>query len=122
MSMESEKMEEDVGRGSLNRFDYRQRRRSLDRRMSEVDRALASVKTELSTESPRYMDMVKKLERAEAELQVIRTTSADLKNQNRNGKISRDLYDSLNSDLIRRKEKAQQAIDTIIINLREEIR
>jgi len=122
MSMESEKMEEDVGRGSLNRFDYRQRRRSLDRRMSEVDRALATVKSDLSGESQRYMDMVKKLERAEAELQVIRTTSADLKNQNRNGKISRDLYDSLNSDLIRRKEKAQQAIDTIIINLREEIR
>jgi archaellum component FlaC len=122
MSMESDKMEEDVARGALSRFDYRQRRRSLDRRMDEVDRALASVKAELSGESSRYQDMIKRLERAEAELQVIRTTSADLKNQNRSGKISRELYDSLSSDLIRRKERAQQAIDTVIINLREEIR
>jgi hypothetical protein len=122
ISMESDKMEEDVARGSLNRYDYRQRRRSQDRHMAEIDRALASVKADLAAESPRYADMIKKLERAEAELQVIRTTSVDLKNQNRTGKISRDLYDSLNSDLIRRKEKAQQTIDTIIINLREEIR
>jgi archaellum component FlaC len=122
MSMESDKMEEDVARGALNRYDYKQRRRSLDRRMDEIDRALASVKAELSGESSRYQDMIKRLERAEAELQVIRTTSADLKNQNRSGKISRDLYDSLSSDLVRRKEKAQQTIDTVIINLREEIR
>lgn len=122
MSMESEKMEEDVARGSLNRYDYRQRRRSLDRRMAEVDKALSSVKSGLSAESARYADMIKRIERAEAELQVIRTTSADLKNQNRTGKISRDLYESLSSDLVRRKERSQQTIDTVIINLREEIR
>jgi hypothetical protein len=122
MRMESDKMEDDVARGSLNRFDYRQRRRSLDRRMSEVDRELGSVKSELSGASGRYQEMVKRIERSEAELQVIRTTSADLKNQNRTGKISRDLYDSLYSDLVRRKEKAEQSIDTVIINLREEIR
>ncbi|HYY91273.1 MAG TPA: hypothetical protein VE955_04735, partial [Candidatus Dormibacteraeota bacterium] len=122
MRMESDKMEDDVARGSLNRFDYRQRRRTLDRRMSEVDRELGSVKSELSGASGRYQEMVKRIERSEAELQVIRTTSADLKNQNRTGKISRDLYDSLYSDLVRRKEKAEQSIDTVIINLREEIR
>jgi hypothetical protein len=122
MSMEADKMEEDVARGALNKYDYRQRRRSLDRRMAEIDRALGSVKADLSAESPRYAEMIKKLERAEAELQVIRTTAADLKNQNRGGKISRDLYESLSSDLIRRKEKAQRTIDTVIINLREEIR
>src|SRR6266700_584520 len=122
MRMESDKMEEDIARGSLNRFDYKQRRRSLDRRMSEIDRALASVKADLSSVSGRYSEMVKKLERSEAELQVIRTTAADLKNQNRSGKISRDLYDSLYSDLVRRKERTEQSIDTVIINLREEIR
>jgi archaellum component FlaC len=122
MSMESDKMEEDVARGGLNKYDYRQRRRSLDRRMSEVDRALASVKADLAAESSRYADMTKRIERAEAELQVIRTTAADLKNQNRSGKISRDLYEQLSADLVRRKERAQQTIDTIIINLREEIR
>lgn len=122
LRMESDKMEEDIARGSMNKYDYKQRRRSLDRRMSEIDKTLTPVKEQLSSAQGRYQDMIKKIERAEAELQVIRTTSADLKNQYRSGKLSRDLYDSLNSDLARRKERTQQTIDTTIINLREEIR
>jgi len=122
LRMESDKMEEDIARGGMNRYDYKQRRRSLDRQMSEIDRSLAPVKEQLSSAQGRYQEMIKRIERAEAELQVIKTTSADLKNQYRSGKLSRDLYDSLISDLVRRKERTQQTIDTTIINLREEIR
>ncbi len=122
LRMEEDKMEEDMGRGALNRYDYKQRRRMMDRRVNEIDRALAPVKQQLSGSQGRYADMVKRLERAEAELQVIKTTASDLKNQNRTGKISRDLYESLSNDLVRRKGKAEQTIDTVIINLREEIR
>ncbi len=122
LRLEEDKMEEDMNRGAMNRFDYKQRRRIMDRRMSEIDRTLAPVKLQLSSSLARYGDMIKKIERAEAELQVIKATSADLKNQNRSGKISRDLYESLSNDLVRRKDKAQQTIDTIVINLREEIR
>lgn len=122
LRMESDKMEEDIARGGMNRYDYKQRRRSLDRQMSEIDRSLAPVKEQLSSAQGRYQDMIKKIERAEAELQVIKTTSADLKNQYRSGKLSRDLYESLSNDLARRKERTQQTIDTTMINLREEIR
>jgi hypothetical protein len=122
MRLESDKMEEDLARGALNRYDYKQRRRMLDRRMTEIDRALAPVEDQLSAAQGRYSDMIKRIERAEVELNVIKTTSADLRNQNRSGKISRDLYESLNADLVRRKQKAEQTVDTIIINLREEIR
>ena len=122
LRLEEDKMEEDMGRGALNRYDYKQRRRMMDRRVSEIDRALAPVKQQLSASLGRYADMIKRIERAEAELQVIKTTAADLKNQNRTGKISRDLYESLSNDLVRRKGKAEQTIDTVIINLREEIR
>ncbi len=122
LRLEEDKMEEDMGRGALNRYDYKQRRRMMDRRVSEIDRALVPVKQQLSSSLARYAEMVKRLERAEAELQVIKTTAADLKNQNRTGKISRDLYESLSNDLVRRKGKAEQTIDTVIINLREEIR
>ncbi len=122
LRLEEDKMEEDMNRGAMNRFDYKQRRRMMDRRMSEIDRTLAPVKQQLSSSLARYGDMIKKIERAEAELQVIKSTSADLKNQYRTGKLSKDLYESLSNDLVRRKEKAQQTIDTIVINLREEIR
>ncbi len=122
MRLESDKMEEDLARGALNRYDYKQRRRMLDRRMTEIDRTLAPVEDQLSAAQGRYSDMIKRIERAEVELNVIKTTANDLRNQYRSGKISRDLYESLNSDLTRRKQKAEQTIDTIIINLREEIR
>jgi hypothetical protein len=122
MRLESDKMDEDLARGALNRYDYKQRRRMLDRRMAEIDRALAPVEEQLSTAQGRYSDMIKRIERAEVELNVIKTTANDLRNQNRSGKISRDLYESLNADLIRRKQRAEQTIDTVIINLREEIR
>ena len=122
MRLESDKMEEDLARGALNRYDYKQRRRMLDRRMTEVDRTLSPVEEQLSAAQGRYSDMIKRIERAEVELNVIKTTANDLRNQYRNGKISKDLYESLNADLTRRKQKAEQTIDTIIINLREEIR
>jgi archaellum component FlaC len=122
MRLESDKIEEDVARGAMNRFDYRRRRRTIDLRMNEIDRALVPIKEQLSSISPRYQDMIRRLERAEAELRAVRTTSIDIRNQYRSGRMSKDLYESLSGDLIRRRDRAQQSIDNIIITLREEIR
>jgi hypothetical protein len=122
MRLEAEKMDEDMSRGALNRHEYKRRRRVIDLRIAELDRTLAPVKDQLSKSNPRYQDMIKRLERAEADTQVVRTTTADLRNQYRSGRIARELYESLISDLAKRKEKAQQTMDTIVINLREETR
>lgn len=122
MRLEAEKMDEDLSRGALNRHDYKRRRRVIDLRIAELDRTLAPVKDQLSKANPRYQDMVRRLERAEADIQVVRTTTIDLKNQYRSGRIAKELYESLTSDLAKRKEKAQQTLDTVIINLREETR
>jgi len=122
MRLEAEKMDEDLLRGALNRHEFKRRRRVIDLRIAELDRTLAPVKDQLSKSNPRYQDMIKRLERAEADIQVVRTTSADLRNQYRSGRIARELYESLISDLAKRKEKAQQTMDTIVINLREETR
>ena len=122
MRLEAEKMDDDLSRGALNRHEYKRRRRVIDLRIAELDKSLAPIKDQLSKASPRYQDMIRRLERAEADIQVVRTTSSDLKNQYRSQRIARELYESLTSDLARRKEKAQQTLDTIVINLREETR
>jgi hypothetical protein len=122
MRLEAEKMDEDLTRGALNRHEYKRRRRVIDLRIAELERTLAPIKDQLSKANPRYQDMIKRLERAEADIQVVRTTSTDLRNQYRSGRIARELYESLISDLAKRKEKAQQTMDTIVINLREETR
>src|SRR5437899_5778097 len=122
MRLVAEKMDEDLSRGALNRHEFKRRRRVIDLRVAELDRTLAPVKDQLSKSNPRYQDMIKRLELPEADIQVVRTTSADLRNQYRSGRIARELYESLISDLAKRKEKAQQTMDTIVINLREETR
>src|SRR5437867_8584501 len=122
MRLEAEKMDEDLARGALNRHEYKRRRRVIDLRIAELDKTLAPIKDQLSKANPRYQDMIKRLERAEADIQVVRTTSADLRNQYRSARIARELYESLISDLAKRTEKAQQTMDTIVINLREETR
>src|SRR6267378_889778 len=122
MRLEAEKMDEDLARGALNRHEFKRRRRVIDLRIAELDRTLAPVKDQLSKANPMYQDMIKRLERAEADIQVVRTTSADLRNQYRSARIARELYESLISYLAKRKEKAQKTMDTIVINLREETR
>ncbi len=122
LRLESERLEEDMSRGGINRHDFRRRRRTIDLRLSEIDRQLSPVENEISSSQSRYGDMVRRVDRAEAELQVVRSSIADLRNRYRSGGVARDSYESLMSDLLRRKERAQQTIDNVVIGLREEAR
>ncbi len=122
LRLESEKLEEDMVRGAVGRHDFRRRRRTIDLRTGEIDRLLGPVKQEVSALSARYSDLVRRLERAEAEMQVVRGSITDLRNQYRSGRMARELFESMNSELVRRKERAQQTMDNIFIGLREEAR
>ena len=122
LRLEGEKLEDDVGRGAVAKYDYKRRGRVMDLRLIEIDKLLTPLKEELSTSQSRYAEMFKRIERAEAELQQVKSSLADLRNQNRVGRISRVLYDQLSGDLSKRKARAQQAIDNIVIGLREEAR
>lgn len=122
LRLESEKLEEDMSRGALARHEFKRRRRMIDIRTSEIERQIGPLKQELTSSSQRYADLFRRIEKAEAELQVVRNSMSDLRNQYRSGRIAKESFESLNSDLTRRKEKAQQAIDNIVIGLREEAR
>ncbi len=122
LRLEAEKLEEDMSRGAVNRQDFRRRRRVIDLRVSEIERQLGPVKQDLGASQARYADLVRRIDRAEAELQGVRSSMADLRNQYRGGRMARELYESLMSDLVRRKERGQQTVDNIVIGLREEAR
>jgi hypothetical protein len=122
LRLEEDKLDEDLSRGAVNKHDYKRRKRVMDLRLAELDKLLAPVKDGLSRTQTRYGDMIKRIEKAEAELRVVKGSLADLKNQNRTGRISRELYDQLSGDLFRRVTRAQQTIDNVIIGLREEAR
>src|SRR5213594_3586009 len=122
LRLEEDKLDEDVGRGAVAKYDYKRRRRVMDLRIIELDRLLNPLQEELTSSQSRYGEMIKRMARAEAELQQVKTSIADLKNQNRAGRISRELYEQLSNDLFKRRARAQQTIDSTVIGLREEAR
>ena len=122
LRLEEDKLDEDVGRGAVAKYDYKRRRRVMDLRIIELDKLLNPLQEELTSSQSRYGEMIKRMARAEAELQQVKTSIADLKNQNRAGRISRELYEQLSNDLFKRRARAQQTIDSTVIGLREEAR
>ncbi|HZD13169.1 MAG TPA: hypothetical protein VE177_06595, partial [Candidatus Binatus sp.] len=122
LRQEAERIEEDMNRGAMNRHEYKRRRRLIDIRIAEIERSLGPVKSQLSLSGARYQEMIRRVERAEIDLQTVRTSIADVRGQYRTGRIEKSTYESLTSDLERRRARGRQTIDNVIITLREEVR
>jgi len=122
LRLELDRMAQDLARGALNKHEYRRRRKTIEFRMGELDRALQPVRQELKASHPRYGEMMLRMERAEAEMDATRLGEEHLKTQYRSGKISKEAYDRALEDLNRRIDRARQAIETTLVTLREEAR
>lgn len=117
-----DRMAQDLARGALNKHEYRRRRKTIEFRMGELDRALQPVRQDLKASHPRYSEMMLRMERAEAEMDATRLGEEHLKAQYRTGKISKEAYDRALEDLSRRIDKARETVETTLVTLREEAR
>jgi chromosome segregation ATPase len=115
-------MAEDLARGALNKHEYRRRRKTIEFRMGELDRALQPLKEDLKAAHPTYGEMVLRMERAEAEIEANRLGEEHFKAQYRSGKMSKEAYERALEDLSKRVNKAREVIDTSLVTLREEAR
>jgi chromosome segregation ATPase len=122
LRLELDRMAQDLARGALNKHEYRRRRRTIELRMSELDRALQPLRQDLKAFHPRYNEIFLRMERAEGEIDANRLGEEHFKTQYRSGKISKEAYDRAIEDLYRRIEKAREVIDTSLVTLREEAR
>lgn len=122
LSLELDKMEQEIARGAISRHEYRRRSREIDRRIEETRKELQVVKAALSSASTRYDEMIRRIERAEAEIDAGKASMAQLRIQYRTGKMARHVYDSMVSDVTKRQNRARETINSIIITLREEAR
>ena len=122
LRFELEKISEEIARGAISKHEYRRRRKSIEMRISELNRTLATLKSELKVVDPRYDQMIRRLEKAEAELEGLRVSDNQMTAQYRSGRISKDAYESISSDYKKRIEKARETIDSVIVTLREEAR
>jgi len=122
LRLELDRMAEDLARGALNKHEYRQRRKTIELRLGELDRALQPLKQDLKAFHARYGEIILRMEKAEAEIDANRLGEEHFKAQYRAGKISKEAHDRALEDLSRRVEKAREVIDTSLVTLREEAR
>ncbi|WP_455368607.1 hypothetical protein [[Eubacterium] cellulosolvens] len=122
LRFELEKKGEEIARGAISKHEYRRRRKSIEMRISELNRTLNTLKSELKTLDPRYDQMIRRLDKAEAELEGLRVSENQITTQYRSGRISKDVYESLSKDYGKRMEKARETVDSVIVTMREEAR
>jgi hypothetical protein len=122
LRLELDRMAEDLARGALNKHEYRRRRKTIEFRMGEVDRALQPLKEDLKASHPRYTEMITRMEKAEAEIDANRLGEEHFKTQYRSGKMSKEAYERALDDLNKRIDRAREVIETSLVTLREEAR
>jgi chromosome segregation ATPase len=122
LNQELEKRDEQLLQGVISRREYQRRRRFIEKRLNELNRTLSPVKKELSKTSSRYADMIRQIEKAESELEAFRASKFQVRNQYRSGRIVKDAYHSIISDMDKRASKAQETLYSLLITLREEAR
>jgi len=122
LKLELEKIDEDLARGAVSKHDYRRRRKAIDLRLDEINRSLTSVKDELRSAATRYDEMIRKMDKAEAEIDAARASEAQVRAQYRSGKINKDVYETVAADVKKRIGKARETLESTTITLREEAR
>jgi hypothetical protein len=122
LSRELVAMEEEVARGGMVKHEFRRRTKVMDSRLDEINKSLMAVKAEIREISQHYDELIRRIDRAEAEIQVSRSSLNQVRTQYRSGKTTRETYDAMVNDLTKRIDRAEGTVETILITLREEAR
>lgn len=108
-------------KGKIPRSRYKVRRRTLETRLNSLSRSLADLKEKLQASGGLHRDLMRRLEVAETEINEVKANIESIEARHRRGEISLGAYRKLLADYERRKDKAETAINEILMRLREEI-
>jgi hypothetical protein len=122
LSRELVAMEDEVARGGMVKHEFRRRTKVMELRLDEINKSLMAVKAEIRAISQHYDELIRRIDRSEAEIQVSRSSLNQVRTQYRSGKTTRETYDAMVNDLTKRIDRAEETVETILITLREEAR
>ncbi len=117
---EIDALDERVQKGRLPRRRYKVQKKTLETRLSALDRTLAETGGKLHTGGGHYADMMRQLEVAEAQIDEAEGSISSIEARQTRGEISLETYRKLLADYERRKERAKTTIRGILLRLREE--
>jgi hypothetical protein len=124
MKIESEidALEARVQKGRIPRRRYKVQKKTLEIRLSTLDRTLADSGGRMHSAGGHYSDLMRQLEVAETEIDEVEGNMRSIEARQGRGEISLETYRKLLGDYEHRKERAKTTINGILLRLREEIR
>lgn len=117
---ELSEIEETKLRKTLPKKEYKRRVKVAEERLTEINKALTELKNELKKAGSRYEELIKRIEKAEAEIEAAKASKTQVNLQYRSGKISKEAYEAVIYDVKKRIDKAKSVIESALITLREE--
>jgi hypothetical protein len=116
-----ESLENRVRKGKIPRRRYKVQRKTLETRLSTLSRNLTEFKEKMRAAGGQYVELMQQLEIAETEINEVEANIKSIESRHSRGELSLEAHRKLLSDYQRRKERADTAINGILLRLREEI-
>ncbi|HVP15834.1 MAG TPA: hypothetical protein VMT42_00500 [candidate division Zixibacteria bacterium] len=120
IEMEIDALEARVQKGRIPRRRYKVQKKTLEIRLSALDRTLAEAGGKMHSAGGHYSDMMRQLEVAETEIDEAEGNIKSIDARQTRGEISLETHRKLLADYERRKDRARTAINGILLRLREE--
>ncbi|RJS84201.1 hypothetical protein CW706_04615 [Candidatus Bathyarchaeota archaeon] len=108
-------------RGKISRRRLKLRRESLDRRLAALNKRLMDLKEQISAVTERYGEMLRDLETAEAEIEMLNANIEHVEARFRRGEISADVKKKLIDEYNGIKRRAEGRISEILLRFQEEV-
>ncbi|KYH37769.1 MAG: dolichyl-diphosphooligosaccharide--protein glycosyltransferase subunit1 [Candidatus Bathyarchaeota archaeon B24] len=109
------RLEEDYRAGKISRVQYRTRLSRLRRRIAELDRMIESRKP--SVRSAGYSEELNLIEEAEADISICDVGLRELRSRYRAGKVSRQVYERLSSEYLKRMRRSEGRIRRVLASM-----
>ena len=120
--LELESLETRMRKGKIPRRRYKVRKKTLETHLSSLSRSLAELKEKMRAAGGKYSDLMRQLEITETEINEVEASIRSIEARYGRGELSLEAYRRLLTDYQNRKERADTAINGILLRLREEIR
>jgi hypothetical protein len=122
LNAEVKSMDAKAQKGKIPRRQYKVQRNAIEVRLEGISRNIERTKKAFMSTTGGYSDLVKQLDLAEADLIEAEENVKNLEARQNKGEISLEVYKRSIGDYQKQRDKAESAINGILLRLREKIR
>jgi hypothetical protein len=122
LNAELKSMDAKAQKGKIPRRQYKVQRNAIEVRLEGIKRNIERTKKTFMGATGGYADLVKQLDLAEADLVEAEENIKNLETRQNKGEISLEVYKKSIGDYQKQRDKAESAINGILLRLREKIR